>query len=462
MIQAAAPTGVAATDTANIQAALATGNNVQLAAGTYSVNATLVLSTQGQCLQGVPNYLTKIGFTGTLTYGIKMTVALEAVRDLYISGPSTITYLAGVTCVCSAEQCSFRNIWTQGGYNGIGVGADTANDIAQTVLVDCCTWQPSNAGIIIGNGTAGNVLDTHIFGHTAANGQYGVYCAGSGYTWDGGDTLGNSVSDFFQDTPGANPIRVAGVRSEGSAAFWTTAGPSGAYAGVTLEDIHFEANHLQSNGRWILHQFGGVLNLLNMVIKNNGAVTPVVRINTTGALSVNAIGLAQGAAAASAFSVGGTVPTINVAGYLQMDSAGSIPAASSGVQSSSLAASGLTGATAGGRLAGGTVSGAPASGTFITGDAVVDRGGGIWVCTADGTPGTWFNVGSTGGTTLPNVQFFTAGGTWTKPSGAKTVFVTVLPGAGGAGSGASGTSGTVLCGGGGGAAGLPGQRQFIA
>ena len=64
--------------------------------------------------------------------------------------------------------------------------------------------------------------------------------------------------------------------------------------------------------------------------------------------------------------------------------------------------------------------------------------------------------------TDPQINLFTAGGTWTKPAGAQTVFAAALPGGGGAGSGASGTSGTVLCGGGGGAAGLLAQRQFIA
>jgi trimeric autotransporter adhesin len=66
------------------------------------------------------------------------------------------------------------------------------------------------------------------------------------------------------------------------------------------------------------------------------------------------------------------------------------------------------------------------------------------------------------GVTAPNVQMFTATGTWTKPANAKTVFTAVLPGGTGAGSGASGTSGTALTGGGGGAAGIVCTRQFAA
>ena len=56
----------------------------------------------------------------------------------------------------------------------------------------------------------------------------------------------------------------------------------------------------------------------------------------------------------------------------------------------SLAASGLTGATAASRYAGATAGGPPASGTFSTGDFVADQLGYIWVCTAGGSPGTWY------------------------------------------------------------------------
>ena len=53
-------------------------------------------------------------------------------------------------------------------------------------------------------------------------------------------------------------------------------------------------------------------------------------------------------------------------------------------------ASGLTGATAASRYAGATASGAPSSGTFAKGDFVIDQTGKVWICTAAGTPGTWW------------------------------------------------------------------------
>lgn len=47
------------------------------------------------------------------------------------------------------------------------------------------------------------------------------------------------------------------------------------------------------------------------------------------------------------------------------------------------------GAQLGFRLRGSTLSGQPLTGTWRRGDVVVDQGGFFWVCTANGTPGTW-------------------------------------------------------------------------
>ncbi len=52
-------------------------------------------------------------------------------------------------------------------------------------------------------------------------------------------------------------------------------------------------------------------------------------------------------------------------------------------------ATGLTGATGASRYVGATSNGPPLTGTFIVGDYVIDRSGGIYVCITAGTPGTW-------------------------------------------------------------------------
>lgn len=68
-----------------------------------------------------------------------------------------------------------------------------------------------------------------------------------------------------------------------------------------------------------------------------------------------------------------------------------------------LAPTGLTGATQPSRYVGATASGAPTSGTFNQGDYVIDRSGGIWICTVAGSPGTWVTSGG-GGRTLISEQ----------------------------------------------------------
>jgi hypothetical protein len=129
-----------------------------------------------------------------------------------------------------------------------------------------------------------------------------------------------------------------------------------------------------------------------------------------------------------------------------------------------VAVTGTAGASASGRYVGANVSGPPATGTFLAADFSNDQAGNFWLCTVGGTGAgaTWVG-GTPGGTpAAPNIQFFTANGTWTRPGGAKTVFAAVMPSGGSAGAGASGPPGTSLSGGAGGAAGVIVQRQFVA
>jgi hypothetical protein len=57
---------------------------------------------------------------------------------------------------------------------------------------------------------------------------------------------------------------------------------------------------------------------------------------------------------------------------------------------------GLTGAVSATRYVGGTASVAPTTGTFAVGDFVITATGGIYVCTAAGSPGTWVAVSGAG------------------------------------------------------------------
>jgi hypothetical protein len=75
---------------------------------------------------------------------------------------------------------------------------------------------------------------------------------------------------------------------------------------------------------------------------------------------------------------------------------------------------GLPGATAPTRYVGATASTSPSTGTFLVGDFVITNTGGLWVCTAAGSPGTWTLAGGGGGAVS---SVFTRTGAVTATSG---------------------------------------------
>jgi hypothetical protein len=96
------------------------------------------------------------------------------------------------------------------------------------------------------------------------------------------------------------------------------------------------------------------------------------------------------------------------------------------------------------------------------GSTIVDSAGGaVWTQTAVPSGATWLAAASSS-STPPNVQYFTASGTWTKPALAKAVHVSLIAGGAGGGSGRRGAAGSVRTGGsGGGGAGMN-DRLFDA
>lgn len=90
--------------------------------------------------------------------------------------------------------------------------------------------------------------------------------------------------------------------------------------------------------------------------------------------------------------------------YAADTSSASVQTFTGNVSAPAIIAAGLTGAAAASRYVGATTSGAPAAGTFSTGDFIVDQTGGMWICTAPGTPGTWKKASVSLDSTASDIQ----------------------------------------------------------
>lgn len=163
--------------------------------------------------------------------------------NLQVGSGSTVTYGVGVTISTSAENCAFSNIRAQPGSgtltNAFAVSPDARQDVEFTNFWNCTGTGCANAWWIINDGTPANVLDTHIFGCTSNNNQYGVYAHGAGFCWYGGDFGENTYADIYlAGMNESDPVVVEGPRSENSARllYATNVGDP---ATVAIRDYYF-------------------------------------------------------------------------------------------------------------------------------------------------------------------------------------------------------------------------------
>lgn len=309
-------------------------------------------------------------------------------------------------------------------------------------------WQK---GIAFGNGTYGNNYDHVLYNCSVALCNFGIHCNASGFELFGSQPGANAV-EFFVNAGVQTTIN--GVQSQGSGQLIVGSGGSGLVP-VSVRDVQFYTGALAASGKWVSTTGAGASWLFENIQCYTagaggvgGAGVPLMSFNGGGAKeSVTLINVQQAAPPSTGITLtsGGSLIAI---GYVQMTSV-TVPTVGTLFPLYCL--------NAGALYQQGLASARPAASAFgemfyyatDTG-ALSHSNGSAWTA----------NTGAAA--TAPDVQVFTANGTWTKPSGpapATTEVVLITPGGGGA-SGRRGATGTVRCGGGGGGGGEVIRRLF--
>jgi hypothetical protein len=222
---------------ATFNALPANGGAVELAASTYLAKELTDIAGTGSGIQRNNRTLVGKGQASSINCAPTSTIATclrvmngsrASLRDFHVTGNSNTTYNIEVTTLPnSTEGVEMRNLILDGAVHGVGIGPDTANDVAHVNLYNVIVAGASSQGFVIGNGTQGNVLDNNCFGCVVDYSGGGVLIQGGGFSWYGGAMDANTATDFEETTPPDQPIVISGHRSEGSPQFWMSYGGIG-------------------------------------------------------------------------------------------------------------------------------------------------------------------------------------------------------------------------------------------
>lgn len=268
--------------------------------------------------------------------------------------------------------------------------------VASTANVTLATPGASIDGISLTNG------DRVLLKDQSTASQNGLY------TWTGAATPltrtadADASAEFFQNFLVA--VRLGATNAAGLWMFTQSAAFTLGTTAVTFAKVN---------------SAGGSVTSVALTVPTEFSVTgsPITAAGTLAVTkanqSANTIysGPTTGSAAAPAFRtlVAADIPAIAESGVtnLTTDLAAKAPTASpaftGSISTPAVAVSGLTGSTSASRWVGATASGAPSTGAHVVGDVVIAQNGHVWICTANGTPGTWQDVGA-GGTATVTVQ----------------------------------------------------------
>ena len=226
------PANSAAVNTAAIQNALNTGNDVYIPPGTFSVSS-LTISTSLQVLFGAGIGVSILQASGA---GAVLTLSVNygpTIRDLTIDGNATANYGIDINGALAGIESRFIRVQVYNCRGAPGHGISTANAVASYSMVfDCCKINFNNIGLYIVGQTAdtrisnclvyGNNTNQMVLGDGA--GIFGVFISNTdiedtGFLTDVIGILVNRVSPlklsgvYFESnsTAGSRDIKVIGA-----------------------------------------------------------------------------------------------------------------------------------------------------------------------------------------------------------------------------------------------------------
>jgi len=242
---------------AGAKAALGGNGKIEMGYGSFPITAAdalgngATLTDIGTVLSGFGQGLSEFNISTPVTWGVKAQARQCRVEDVSVvfTGAGSATYGMGVSTPASpgsAQECSLaRTLVTASSamVAAYALGPDFPGasniDVAHTHLdAVWCNAVPGvlTNGLLIGNGTAGNVLVTTAVGCKMTGATFGVQLAGGGVQWLGGSIQACTSADVFISKPPGDNISFVAVRGETGNRVLTSGYTGPTTAGVSLID----------------------------------------------------------------------------------------------------------------------------------------------------------------------------------------------------------------------------------
>lgn len=216
--------------------------------------------------------------------GIKTTHPLGAVVATY---SATMDSNAAVTVTNAAAPGRIQAAGTAYIDVGLAIATDFPGsgslDVANTVLLGCSASHCMVAGVQVGNGTSGNVLDHWAYGLSISECGYGVYLTAGSLSIHGGD-FSTNVVDYRKFQPVSQEVLVSGIRTENPAMFYEMTGAATSGPQTKLSSIEI-ATFNAEDGVPVRHLNSGSLYCESMTVKSSTVSAGTVLFSVAGTAS---------------------------------------------------------------------------------------------------------------------------------------------------------------------------------